>query len=209
MAHHLRTSLYCTFFSSLCNLFFSVPIGKEVIVGDGRSVERNASSACQRCGVHRRRAVYVTPTTTTASPIPPDVTAPLAYIPSLMSTTAAPAIVPQVEAAPPVEELLVRARRAENAEPLMPFPTPGAAPPPSTSSTPSTDVEADLATTTSVTVACATDSNENCTLPVYDGTLDMNSNYTGFLEVVGKLSLIESQGPAGVHFQTLMMTRFQ
>lgn len=38
----------------------------------------------------------------------------------------------------------------------------------------------------SVTVPSVPVSESNDSLPVYDGQLDMNSNYTGFVEVIGK-----------------------
>ena len=74
-----------------------MPVSTEVIVGDGRLVESNVSGACQRCMGLRRR-ILPKPTTTTAKSVLPvtDTTPPLAYIPSLMSTTMEPPAVAEV-----------------------------------------------------------------------------------------------------------------
>lgn len=71
--------------------FCSLPTSTELIVGDGRLVEGNVSGACQKCMGLRRRVLPKPPSTTTKS-VPPvtETTPPLAYIPSLMSTTLEP-----------------------------------------------------------------------------------------------------------------------
>ncbi|KAJ1525691.1 hypothetical protein ONE63_008902 [Megalurothrips usitatus] len=143
----------------VAEMFENVPASTEVIVGDGRLAETNNTGRCRKCSGVRRRVLLRPP----ATPRPAESeTPPLAYIPSLMSTTQDPSAettsTSTSTSTPAVNGL--RRRRSNNdivAE------EPGA----------------EVATPPVVFL------ESNDTLPVYDGQLDMNSNYTGFVEVIG------------------------
>lgn len=144
----------------LAEMFESLP-NTEVIVGDGRMVEANNTGACQRCMGLKR----VSPRPTTPKPVDSETSPHLAYIPSLMSTTQEPPVPIDEEgettlqpSTPAVSGL--RRRRSNN------------------------DIVIEESNLEAVTPPSLPVPESNDTLPVHDGQLDMNSNYTGFVEVI-------------------------
>lgn len=147
----------------VAEMFENLPVSSDVIVGDGRMVETNATGACQRCMGLRRRVLPRPPSTPKPLSGDSETLPPPAYIPSLMSTTEEPAVAEGETTLLPSTPVIVSSLRRKRSN---------------------NDIVIEETSLEEVTVAPTPAAESNDSLPVHDGQLDMNSNYTGFVEVI-------------------------